>query len=48
MPREEYYEDEYHDDIPDAEFFNIYGDVEDYFLNSYSYDGDEIIVERES
>ena len=48
MPREEYYEDDYHDDIPDAEFFNIYGDVEDYFLNSYSYDGDEIIVERES
>lgn len=48
MPHEEYYEDDYHDDIPDAKFFNIYDDVEDYFLNSYSYDGDEIIVERES
>ena len=46
MPCEEYYEDDYYDNVDDADFVNIYECVEDNFLNYYGYVNDDETINR--
>ena len=46
VPCEEYYEDDYYDNVDDADFVNIYECVEDNFLNYYGYVNDDETINR--
>ena len=46
MSCEEYYEDDYYDNVDDADFVNIYECVEVNFLNYYGYVNDDETINR--